>query len=155
MANPFPFVAGAVLTAAQMNGIGEALTFTPTYTNFSLGNGTVNARYVRVQKLVYVSVNITCGTTSAFTGSRMEISKPVTSVSSSAGALTQGWSNFSDASTGDLVFGPVRYASTTVQSVDLYNTAGTYAALAFTNVTVPFTLATGDVIGISYVYEAA
>jgi len=155
MANPFPFVAGDVLTAAELNGIGEALTFTPTYTNFSLGNGTVDARYVRVQKLVYVSVNITCGTTSAFTGSKMQISKPVTSVASSAGNLTQGLSNFSDASTGAFVFGAVRYSTTTAQSVDLYNSAGTYVELAFTNVTVPFTLATGDVIGISYVYEAA
>jgi len=29
MANPFPFTAGQVLTAAQMNGIGETTSFTP------------------------------------------------------------------------------------------------------------------------------
>ena len=54
MANPFPFTAGQVLTAAQMNGIGEAtIAYTPTISNGTLGNGTMSAYYSRVNKLVF------------------------------------------------------------------------------------------------------
>ena len=45
MANPFDFSAGAVLTAAQLNQIGDYESWTPTLTNITLGNGTVNAHY--------------------------------------------------------------------------------------------------------------
>jgi hypothetical protein len=152
MANPFPFTAGQVLTAAQMNGIGESLSFTPTYTNFSLGNGSVLARYVRVQKLVYVFVLINCGSTSAFTGTQMSVTKPITSAGEEG---VQGTVSFFDASTGSLIFGPIRYASTTTVVNDLYNAASTYLTIGFTNASTPFTLAAGDVIGMNYVYEAA
>ena len=152
MANPFPFVADQVLTAAQMNGIGESLSFTPTYTNFSLGNGTVTARYVRVQKLVYVFVLIACGSTSAFTGTQMSVTKPITSAAQDG---VQGTVFYFDASTGSQVFGPIRYASTTAVVNDLYNAASTYLTIGFTNATTPWALAAGDVIAMNYVYEAA
>lgn len=59
MANPFPFVASTVLTAAQLNGIGEAWT---SYTPVIKGGATTvtatitYARYARVNKLVFVQV---------------------------------------------------------------------------------------------------
>jgi hypothetical protein len=152
MANPFPFTAGQVLTAAQMNGIGESLSFTPTYTNFSLGNGTVTARYVRVQKLIYVFVLISCGSTSAFTGTQMSVTKPITGTAQDG---VQGTVFYFDASTGTQVFGPIRYASTTTVVNDLYNAASTYLTIGFTNASTPFTLAASDVIAMNYVYEAA
>lgn len=66
MANPFPFVAGSVLTAAELNGIGEAaVSFTPTFSSYTRGNGTSVAYYMRVNKLVYVYCEETLGSTSS------------------------------------------------------------------------------------------
>jgi hypothetical protein len=61
MANPFPFSVGAVLTAAQMNSIGEAaIAYTPTITAFSgtLTTTTSSAKYMRVNKLCVVQFTI-------------------------------------------------------------------------------------------------
>jgi hypothetical protein len=70
MANPFPFVAGSVLTAAELNGIGEARLFRlhQHFTNYTRGNGTSIAYYMQVNKLVYVYVKETLGSTSSVTG---------------------------------------------------------------------------------------
>jgi hypothetical protein len=71
MANPFPFTAGQVLTAAQMNGIGEAWTsYTPVIKG---GTTTVTAtityaRYARVNKLVFVQVLASITSTGAVNG---------------------------------------------------------------------------------------
>jgi hypothetical protein len=69
MANPFPFVAGSVLEAAQLNGIGEAWTsYTPTVTQGVAVTATVNeARYARVNKIVIVKAHLSL--TSAGTAS--------------------------------------------------------------------------------------
>ena len=60
MANPFPFVAGTVLEAAQLNGIGEAWT---SYTPVIKGGATTvtatlnYAKYLQINKLVFVQVH--------------------------------------------------------------------------------------------------
>jgi hypothetical protein len=155
MANPFPFVANTVLTAAQLNGIGEATTWTPTYTNFSLGNGTVTARYVRANKLIFAYFVITCGTTSAFTGTQMQISLPITANTSSTLSILGG-ANIYDASSGAQYLGVIQYVgSATSVAVQLFGTASTYGSIAYTNATTPITLATGDLIVGNLVYEAA
>jgi len=54
MANPFPFVAGSVLTAAELNGIGEAWTsYTPTIT-IGINPTFTNhySKYARVNKII-------------------------------------------------------------------------------------------------------
>jgi hypothetical protein len=71
MANPFPFVAGSVLEAAQLNGIGEAWT---SYTPVIKGGATTvsatiqYAKYARVNKLVVVQVRATVTSTGAANG---------------------------------------------------------------------------------------
>ena len=71
MANPFPFTAGQVLTAAQLNGIGEAWT---SYTPVIKGGATTvtatitYARYARVNKLVFVQVLAAITSTGAANG---------------------------------------------------------------------------------------
>jgi hypothetical protein len=65
MANPFPFTSGQILTAEQMNSIGEAGTvYTPTVS--ALGGVATSlsatAKYVRINKLLFISFTITCTT---------------------------------------------------------------------------------------------
>ena len=69
MTNPFPFSAGATLTAAQLNQIGETETWTPNFlTGVTVGNGTVSGFYQRVNDFVIVQGSFVLGSTSAITG---------------------------------------------------------------------------------------
>jgi hypothetical protein len=82
MANPFPFVAGSVLEAAQLNGIGEAWTsYTPTVTS-SGGTittvGAVSAYYTQVNKIVFVYFSIEITTVGTATG-QLRFTLPVNS----------------------------------------------------------------------------
>jgi hypothetical protein len=71
MTSPFPFVANAVLTAAQLNGIGEAWT---SYTPVIKGGATTvtatlnYAKYAQVNKVVFVRVEATITSAGAANG---------------------------------------------------------------------------------------
>ena len=92
MANPFPFVACDVLTAAELNAIGEAwISYTPAITQGVGITKTVDyAKYTQVNKIVVVSVALNC--TSGGTASNViNITLPVASVATSgAFGLTIG-----------------------------------------------------------------
>ena len=151
MANPFPFTAGQVLTAAQLNGIGEYVDYTPTYTNFTLGNGTVTARYARVQDIVVFYLRVVLGSTSSVTG-QIQVSLPVTSSSN----LTRQSSmvNFLDAGTANFT-GVATWLSTTTVGLNAILASGTYASATTTSSTIPFTWTTSDEFEFTFVYEAA
>ena len=69
MTNPFPFVAGATLTAAELNQIGEAVSFTPTWeSGVTVGNATQTAHYYELNDMIFVQVDFALGSTSAITG---------------------------------------------------------------------------------------
>ena len=73
MANPFPFASGSVLTAANLNSIGDPTTFTPNFvTGLTVGTGAgagvFNSYYVQVNEMVFVSVDFQFQSGSAVTG---------------------------------------------------------------------------------------
>jgi hypothetical protein len=84
MANPFPFVAGEILTAADMNGIGEFISYTPiltaTTTNPTLGIGAITSGgYWRVNQLVIYRFAVIFGSSGVVPGvGNYQISLPVT-----------------------------------------------------------------------------
>jgi hypothetical protein len=130
MANPFPFVAGSVLTAAELNGIGEAaVSFTPTFTNYTRGNGTSIAYYMRVNKLVYVYVKETLGSTQM---ARARIDD-----------------------TGAQVYWGTTFSGTSTVILFADNSSGTYTTFANTSATVPMTWASTDAFQFAFVYEVA
>ena len=152
MANPFPFVAGQVLTAAQLNGIGEAATaFTPTFTGYTRGNGTSQSYYTRVNKLVFVSCFETLGTTSAVTGT-IAMTLPVTASRQSSIPVSRGYIE----DTGvQLYWATIFPQSTTKVQVFTDATGGTYASNGGVSSTVPMTWGNLDNFGFAFVYEAA
>jgi hypothetical protein len=151
MANPFPFVAGEVLTAADMNGIGETVSFTPTWTNLTVGNGTLNhAFFTQVQKLVFVQVQFTLGSTSAVTGN-ISIAAPVPQASPTQNIV--GTSVFGDAS-GVPYTGVVSMTGSAMQIVPV-NASSTYTYFVAASSTIPMTWTTGDVIVMCATYRAA
>ena len=150
MANPFPFVAGAVLTAAQLNGIGEATAFTPTLNNVTVGNGTLTGSYVRVNKLCFVSVSFALGSTSSVTGS-ISFNLPFTAASSNFYGSN---AVINDTGTSNFV-GIVYSATTTTATLAIQNVAGTYPLRTATSATVPMTWAVSDQFTMNIVYEVA
>ena len=151
MANPFPFVAGSVLTAAELNGIGETTSFTPTWTNLTVGNGTLQyATYVRVQNLVYVQIYFILGSTSAVTGN-IYFEAPVTGVASQ-GVI--GNCTFYDANTTANYSGICSQSGQFIQLLPT-NASATYATNSAASATIPMTWASTDQIALQAVYRVA
>ena len=150
MAAPFPFVAGQILTAAQMNSIGEAaVSFTPTFTNYTRGNGTSIAYYTQVNKLLYVYVQETLGSTSLM-GTDPSMALPVAAARSTSVPITK---MRIDDTGANVFFGTVMPKSTTEIGLYADNAAGTY--LAFTTITaaIPMTWASTDKFAFAFIYE--
>ena len=154
MANPFPFVAGAILTAAELNGIGEAaVSFTPTFAGagYTRGNGTSIAYYVRVNKLVYVYVEETLGSTSSMVGAPI-MTLPITA--SRQQSIQMGRSRIDDTG-ANVYWGTTVGIGTTQVVVYADNSAGTYIQFAGITATIPMTWVATDKFTLSFVYEAA
>jgi putative exporter of polyketide antibiotics len=150
MANPFPFVSGAVLQAAELNGIGEYVAYTPTWGNLTVGNGTATFRYGRVQDLIHVHGKLLFGSTTSVTGN-VTMALPVTAGDHAVNAIL-GDTRLGDAGVGTS-FGLVILATTTTVALQAFNASATYLTnTAFTS-TVPFTWSTNDEIYVNFIYE--
>jgi len=143
MANPFPFTSGNVLTAADLNSIGERVAFTPSWVNFTPGNAIENWQYVQVNELLFVFGSTTLGSTSSISaGVRMTIPTGVRS----------GLYN----TTGSVQLretGVASYAGSwrirqdsNVADVQCYDTSASYVEQVNISSTIPFTWADGDII---------
>lgn len=153
MANPFPFTAGQVLTAAQMNGIGEATSYTPTITNGSVGNGSIVASYVRSNKSVFGIIKFAIGTTSTITGT-LQFSLPITAATNPTAPII-GEAYFYDNSTATVYNATTFKSSTTVISFFALNASLTYVVGQPINATTPVIFGAGDEVVCSFTYEAA
>ena len=59
MTSPYPFASGAVLTAAQLNAIGDYTAFTPTWSNVTPGGSATNAGfYAEVNECVFFEIGL-------------------------------------------------------------------------------------------------
>lgn len=143
---------GDAIDASVGTGLLAWTSYTPTFTNFTLGNGTITlAKYAKLGKIVTVKLLVTLGSTSSVAG-RIGISLPVTATSdntdravSPAGLIAGGVS-----ATGFAALG-----ATT--RVDLYAllASGTYVTNTNISSTVPGTWTTGNTFSTVFTYEAA
>ena len=148
MATLGTFTAGQVLTAAELNAIGTWTAFTPSFTNFTLGNGTIEeAVYVQVNELVYVNVYVTLGSTSAMATSP-RFTAPVT-IGGGAARLAVG--------TGRARIGTFYWIYPYISDEDVFmycvGTSTTYATRESLSSTVPGTWGNGDSFQVSLVYH--
>jgi hypothetical protein len=156
------FDPGDVLTAAEMNAIGNNLdaiggawtAYTPTWTNLTVGNATQDSRYIAAGRLVIVNLKITLGSTSSV-GTIPEFSLPENLDGSYTTGDTIGDLRLFDTS-ADGVFWAKALPRTALTGarpfVDQVN--GTYNAPGVITATVPFTWATGDAISGTLIYES-
>lgn len=139
-------------TSGEIGGAWDA--FTPGYTNFSLGNGTLNyADYLQVGKNVYVRWQVTCGSTSSLTGA-LRLNLPVTATSDyTVETNLIGSGVFNDGGVRYLIV--PRIQTTSDISLNVLQASGGYQTMVLLNNTNPAAIASGDVISAHFIYEAA
>jgi hypothetical protein len=138
-----------------MNQIGaQSVTYSPTWTSTgtapSLGNGTLSARYFQIQKIIFVELYFTPGSTTSYGTGIYKFSLPIAARAGLFGYMSNGLARLYDASTAQATF-----AQTGFYAAD-YNNVMVYLAPSgqVTNTT-PFTWATSDELIMSFQYEAA
>lgn len=149
------FSPGDVLTAADLNEIGELQTWTPSFNFCSLGNGTYTAEYVQVNDFVFFIFNWTLGSTSSVSsgvrfGLPVSASSPATYVPAitvvardvSAAKRYVGMAYLQESGSN------VRPATLSAANPLLQAGSSFYATL-------PFTWGTGDILSISGSYRKA
>ena len=149
MASPFPFSSGQVLTAAQLNSIGEYSDYTPSFTNISFSSYT--ARYAIVNEMMHVWFS---GVLDATVSGTVEISAPVATQPTSTHTLMSGVCFALDDNTSLSYYGVVR----TVTADEFTFISTTDAVGVSTNTwdaAAPFTWASGDLLSFNVVVEAS
>lgn len=154
MASPFPFTAGQVLTAAQLNSISDAIAFTPTWSaGFTAGNATEEWYYFEINDLVVVRGQTVLGSTSSVTGVPT-MTLPVTRNTYGGSIVDIGYGSLGDS--GTATYGSVIISTATTSALFFAQNAGvSYVREASTSSTVPFTWTTGDFITGTMIYKAA
>jgi hypothetical protein len=151
MATPFPFTTGQVLTAAQMNSIGETIAYTPTWTGITVGNGTNVGFYTRVQNFVHVEGKLTFGTTTAITASTPSSALPINALQS---FTVSGSLLFQDSGVATYFGQPLQIALDRWYCF-IQDFATAYGREIAVTATVPFVWATADSITWSLNYLVA
>lgn len=163
----FSFIAFTVAntyTQSQVDGLiggtgslANAWTsFTPTWTNLTVGNGTQVAKYRQVGKILFFEVRLVFGSTTSITG-RVSLDWPPIAPANTAAAnmanVVIELADYSDGPYPGFKFG--QGANTTKFELLAVNAGGTYSKFALLSSTVPFTWATSDEINLSGFYEVA
>ena len=148
----------AVEAVQAKRGVGDLTVgvwedYTPTFTNITVGNGTLNARYCQINKFVAYTIELVFGSTTSFGGSGVTVTLPVTA-SNTYQVGNGGQVTCEDASTTDYWGTLFRYSSTAV-GVYVGNAASTYLRFTSLSGSVPFTWTTGDRLVIQDFYESA
>lgn len=139
--------------AAWQNLVNVGYTsFTPTFANFTLGNGSVSASYAQDGKTVHYTGSVQLGSTSSMS-STPTISLPVNSTMPFA--VNMGTGTIGDNSPS--AFYPAFFYSINTTTIQLacQNSSGTFLAVETVGTTQPITWTTNDTFSWNMVYRAA
>jgi hypothetical protein len=147
---------GAAATETDINTYlthtgGSFDTWTPTWSNLSVGNGTVTARYWRAGRFVICGVRVDFGSTTSISGS-VSFTVPVTAASTAL-----DWNNVCNLTdNGTATYrGMVRLGSTTTGTIRYESVSGSLVTIQAVSSSAPFTWTTGDAFDAVLIYEAA
>jgi hypothetical protein len=133
---------------------GAWTAFTPTFSVFTLGNGTVSAAFTRIGRTVTVRMRVQLGSTSSM-GSFPSFTLPVTASSSySYPSGSVGLLQIEDSGSRDFM-GAMRLTSTTAADFLYYTVAASAVGSDFFRSNTPMTWATNDKFWLQMTYEAA
>jgi len=139
MANPFPFSSGDVLTAANLNAIGEWTAFTPTFNNVALGgSGTSGGKYAQINDLVFWQAYFDLNGTGSVSGHiNMNLPVGTSPATMSYETATMGWCQ----PVGSSIYNTMGYTSSSVIYFYTYyvGSVPSSAGIAAVNATGPAT----------------
>lgn len=147
---------GAQKIAGGVSGMfGTWQSFTPTFVNLTVGNGTLVAKYIQIGKTVHCRVSFILGSTSSVSGD-VTVTHPVTSVTLAGLSSVQplGLAHFYD-NGASILTGLVSWASTTTAFIRANNISANSNKLIALSSGVPFAWASTYQFAIQYTYEAA
>lgn len=131
-------------------------SWTPTWTNLTVGNGTVTAVYATLaNKMIACRLTVVFGSTTAISGA-VSFTLPVTraAFAGTAGIIPIGLARFLDSGVAGYE-GRLITVSTTTGRLLYDAVAGALISLTDLSSTTPFTWGTSDEIGAEFYYEAA
>jgi hypothetical protein len=157
------FSAGAVLTAAQLNVMGDDIdliggawqTYVPTYSatggGAAIGNGTIAGRYKLIgDKTCHVQIKLTMGSTTTYGTGNLQFTVPTGTMQETTALFPLGVGLIIDASpTNRYVCGALVQDST---HVNMFVSGSPGATVQATS---PITFTTSDSIYVSFTYELA
>jgi hypothetical protein len=146
-----PLSGGGALTAdltLAVTGWAAWSSFTPSWTNLTVGNGTVVGASLQINKTTLYRVTLTFGSTTSIAGN-VSLALPFTKHSDQSGVV--GQVQCFDASPSGSWLG-VHAASGPVR---VFTVSGSYITWTTITSAIPFTWTTSDVLVINGCYEAA
>jgi hypothetical protein len=152
-------ITDAAVTPAKLvvgTGTGWAWSsWTPTWTNLTVGNGTVSAKYIQIGKAVFYRIYIILGNTSAVgTGPTFTVPVASSTDTASQGILPIGRAYYLDAGATNYM-GAVQLINSTVAAWTIETAGSTYVQLGQVTAAVPFAFGNLDILMSEGFYEAA
>jgi hypothetical protein len=133
--------------------VGAWEAYTPTFTNLTLGNATIDFKYARLGKTVFVRGTIIFGSTTAMTGN-ISLNGPANIVTAT-GQPSIGNARYADASAGTGYLGNILSTGGNTWVPITSNVSATYPTVAGVGTAVPFTWAQSDTLTFYVMYQAA
>ena len=140
-------------TATGLEYAGTYTTFTPSWINLTLGNGTTSGRYLQIGKFIHVWANLIFGTTTVITAGVLRMTLPVNFVGDTAQIHNGGSLILLD--NGTTSYPGTIQMITTQAILEAQQANATYLIQAGVSSIVPHTWGSTDEITISMVYEVA
>lgn len=131
-------------------------SYTPTLTNFTIGNGTLTCKYFRQGKKITVRFFVRFGSTTGM-GTDPTVSLPVTAEAlvATANIMQEGHFSAFDSSANSYYYGSFAASSTTTKTLRIWATNGTFASPQVMGAATPMTWAVNDEIAGEFIYDAA
>lgn len=147
-------IVDTAVTNAKLAANAAWSSWTPTWTNLTIGNATVVAAYQQIGKTIHFRLKVTLGTTSSV-GSDPQFSLPVTASAGSMDVLLpMGMATYEDVGTTTF-HGVVWGLGVSRGRLVAISSGGAYGGEATLTATAPYTFTTGDILRASGSYEAA
>ncbi|PIP30752.1 hypothetical protein COZ22_01795 [bacterium (Candidatus Howlettbacteria) CG_4_10_14_3_um_filter_37_10] len=142
-----------MLEAGQSTSTWAWQSWAPNWTNFTVGNGTVVAKYIQIGKTVHFKIKVTLGSTSSVSGA-ITFSLPTDSHADyGTSGFNIGVSRMNDTGTSSY---PGEVTILTASTAKIFPTVagGTYTSNSDTSSTVPYTWVATDIFTAVGTYEA-
>lgn len=130
-------------------------SWVPVWTNLSVGNGTINAKYQQIGKTVTARINLTLGSSSTVSGN-ISFTSPIAAATDYAASQHVVGTFYAEDFGVAAYPGLVEFrSSATVCTLEVFGAAGTYVNMVATTGSIPFSWGNTDTISIVFTYEAA